>query len=432
MTATRKTTRATEALRAPYRVVEGGGVASARGFSAAGIHAGFKKEAESLDLALVLADAACPTAAVFTKSVFCAAPVLVSREHLGTASFGHARAILMNSGNANASTGQPGIEYVRESTRKAAEAIGCEPREVLMASTGVIGVFMPPGPLEEHIAPLLGCASHAGGHAAARAIMTTDTHPKECAVSYVSADPAYEGREFTVGGMAKGSGMIMPDMATMLAALTTDAPLDPALAYWALKAAADTSFNKVTVDSDTSTNDSCFLMASGQAAPAADGFAPFAEGSPAYCELAGALEAVCISLARQIAADGEGAPRLVTVNLRGAADEADADRAARAIANSPLVKTAVFGHDANWGRIAMAVGKSGARFRQEDVVIDLMGLPVCQGGLSVAFDEKEALRRFEAPEVVIDVDLGAGPAATTVWTCDLTHGYVTINGDYRT
>jgi len=414
------------------QAVAGGGVASAQGFRASGIHAGFKKGDDSLDLALVLADEACPCGAVFTRNAFCAAPVRACREHLGGLSYGLARALVMNSGNANAATGRPGADLVRMVSLEAAKALACAPEEVLVASTGVIGVQMPLEPFTESLGPLAGLASREGGHSAARAIMTTDTRPKECAVTYVSKDPDYEGRRFTVGGMAKGSGMIMPDMATLLVALTTDAPLSPGLAYKALQAAAGKSFNKVTIDSDTSTNDSCFLMASGKAAPVQDGFGAFPEDGLAFAEFAGALERVCVDLARQIAADGEGASRLVTVNLSGAADDADADLAARAVANSPLVKTAVAGHDANWGRIAMALGKSGARFRQEDVAIDFLGIPVCRDGEAVAFDEEEALRRFQAPEAVIDVDLGAGSAKTTLWTCDLTHGYITINGDYRT
>ena len=229
--------------------------------------------------------------------------------------------------------------------------------------------------------------------------------------------------------MSKGSGMIMPNMATMIAVLTTDAPVSAPALHRALVHAVNRSFNKVTVDSDTSTNDSCFLFASGAAAPAGAG--AFDPDGPAFARFQAALVEVCETLARMMAADGEGATRLVTVNVTGAANDADADLAARAVANSPLVKTAVCGRDANWGRIAAAIGKSGAVFRQEDASIDIMGLPVCRGGLAQAFDEDEALRRFEQPEIVIDVDLGAGEARTTVWTCDFTHEYITINGDYR-
>ena len=307
--------------------------------------------------------------------------------------------------------------------------MGCPASEVLVASTGVIGQHLPLEPFASGLPAAVEALSAAGGADAARAIMTTDTRPKECAVTFSGDGIGYEGCVFSVGGMTKGSGMIMPNMATMIAILATDAPVLPRDLRAALKRAVDASFNKVTVDSDTSTNDSCFMMASGQAVP--PGSEPFAPGTPAFERFEAALAAVCESLARQMAADGEGATRLVTVHVTGAATDADADKAARAVANSPLVKTAICGHDANWGRIAAALGKSGARFRQEDAAIDIMGLPVCRGGLTVEFDEDEALRRFERPEVVIDVDLGAGDARTTVWTCDFTHEYITINGDYR-
>ncbi|WP_041238672.1 bifunctional glutamate N-acetyltransferase/amino-acid acetyltransferase ArgJ, partial [Gordonibacter pamelaeae] len=299
----------------------------------------------------------------------------------------------------------------------------------LVASTGVIGEHLPLEPFATGI-PLaaLELSVASGGANAARAIMTTDARPKEAAVTFSGDGIGYDGCTFTVGGMAKGSGMIMPNMATMIAVLTTDAPVRPDALHAALSRAAGRSFNKVTVDSDTSTNDSCFLFSNGGATSST---VPFHPGSPALARFEQALEAVCQNLARQMAADGEGATRLVTVNVTGAATPADADAAARAVANSPLVKTAVYGHDANWGRVAMAIGKSGAAFRQEDAAIDIMGLPVCRGGLTVPFDEDEALRRFENPEIAIDVDLGAGDAATTVWTCDFSHDYVTINGDYR-
>ncbi|MEG0791096.1 MAG: bifunctional glutamate N-acetyltransferase/amino-acid acetyltransferase ArgJ [Gordonibacter sp.] len=410
-----------------------GGVTAARGFRASGIHAGFRKDPGRLDMALVVSDEPCACAAVFTRNVFCSAPVSVSREHLGaqagSPAYGTARAVAVNSGNANAATGEPGLEAARATARMVGEVVGCPEEEVMVASTGVIGEHLPLGPFEEGLPLAAQLLSTDGGADAARAIMTTDTRPKEAAVSFDGAAVGYPGCTFTVGGMAKGSGMIMPDMATMIAVVTTDAPVLPDALHAALAAAADGSFNKVTVDSDTSTNDSCFLLASGVAAPA--DATPFAPGSPAYAAFCAALASVCEDIARQMAADGEGATRLVTVNVSGAANASDADGAARAIANSPLVKTAVCGHDANWGRIAMAIGKSGAAFRQEDAAIDILGLPVCRCGLTVPFDEEEALRRFEQPEIIIDVDLGAGDASTTVWTCDLTHEYITINGDYR-
>ena len=412
------------------RTLPDGGVTSAAGFRAAGIHAGFRKNPERLDYALVATDVPVPTAAVFTTNRFCAAPVTVSRANLAAqkGGCGLVQAVTINSGNANAATGEPGLACARETCNIVSQVIGCEPEQVLVASTGVIGVPLGIDLFETGVPTAFDQLSVAGGADAARAIMTTDTHPKEYALEYESQVLEYVGCTFAVGGMCKGSGMIMPNMATMIAVLTTDAPLTPQAARAALTACVRKTFNKVTVDSDTSTNDTCILMASGSAgadAPAID------EGTPAFDEFVTALAMVCETLARGIAADGEGASKLVTVNVSGAATDADADLAARAIANSPLVKTAIAGHDCNWGRVAMAIGKCGASFEQTDVSIDIMGIPVCRAGLTVPFDEDEALRRFEAPEIVIAVDLGAGSCATTVWTCDLTHEYVSINGDYR-
>ena len=409
--------------------IEGGGVTSALGFKAAGVHAGFRKNPERLDMALVAADEPCACAGVFTQNVFCAAPVTVSREHLEGVSHGMARAVIVNSGIANAATGERGLEAAREMARIAADGLGCTEGEVMVASTGVIGQHLPLEPFKTGVPEAVAALSREGGHDAACAIMTTDTHPKEAAISFQVDAPDYAGCTFTVGGMAKGSGMIMPNMATMISVITTDAPIRDDVLHAALVRAVNVSFNKVTVDSDTSTNDTCLIFASGAAAPGAE---PFAPESAELAAFEAALQAVCVNLARQMAADGEGATRLVTVNVTGAATDADADAAARTVANSPLVKTAITGHDANWGRIAGAVGRSGARFRQEDVSIDIMGLPVCRQGMTVPFDEDEALRRFEDPEIAIDIDLGAGDAKTTMWTCDFSHEYITINGDYRT
>lgn len=412
---------------AQLRFVAGGGVTSAKGFRAAGVHGGFRDDPDRLDMALVVADEPCACAATFTRNVFCSAPVQVSREHLDGCGYGVAQAVVINSGNANAATGEKGLQAARETAMIVGEAIGCPPEEVMVASTGVIGVHLPLEPFRVGVPKAVSALSQEGD-AAARAIMTTDTVPKAAAVRFDGDGIGYPGATFTVGGMAKGSGMIMPNMATMIAVLTTDAPVRDDLLHRCLAQAVGASFNRVTVDSDTSTNDSCFLLASGEAA--AEGYA-FQEGSEALATFQCALDGVCQSLARQMAADGEGATRLVTVSVSGAASPADADIAARTVANSPLVKTAIFGHDANWGRIAAALGRSGAAFAQEDVAITIMGMKVCEGGLTVPFDEDEALRRFEAPEIVIEADLGAGDCSATVWTCDFTHDYVTINGDYR-
>ena len=418
-----------EADASDLTFIEGGGVTSALGFKACGIHAGFRKEQDRLDFALVVADEPAACAATFTQNVFCAAPVQVSRENLDGVSYGTARAVAINSGVANAATGTVGLDTARKTTHIVGDAIGCPASEVLVASTGVIGQQLGCERFETAMPQALEALSREGGADAARAIMTTDTHAKQVAMSFNGDELGYPGCTFTVGGMSKGAGMIMPNMATMIAVVTTDVPVAPDLLHEALVEAVNASFNKITVDSDTSTNDSCFVFASGAAA---SGGPVFAKGTPAYATFARALRVVCATLAREMAADGEGATRLVTVRVAGARNAADADAAARTIANSPLVKTAIFGHDANWGRIAAAAGRSGAQFEQENVSIDIMGIPVCRGGLTVPFDEEEALRRFERPEIDIDVDLGAGEASTMIWTCDFSHEYVTINGDYRT
>lgn len=413
--------------------IDSGGVTSAKGFKAAGIHAGFRRNTSKPDLALVVADEPCATAATFTQNVFCAAPVRFSKSQLahssGNPSYGCAQTIAINSGNANAATGDAGDAVCEEEAALVADAVNCAKDEVLIASTGVIGVQLPMAPFETGLPCAVAALSESGGHDAARAIMTTDTCTKECAVSF-DATEAGLPTTITVGGMAKGSGMIMPNMATMISVVTTDAPVKADVLYRILKTAVNKSFNKVTVDSDTSTNDTCFMLASGKAvAPEAEHIEP---DTPAYDALLTATIAVCESLAKQMARDGEGATKLVNVHVSGAATEADADMCARTIANSPLVKTAIAGHDANWGRIAAAAGRSGAKFQQNNVNISILGIPVCQGGLALVFDEDEALRRFELPEIDIDIDLGAGDFETTIWTCDLTHDYISINADYRT
>ena len=403
-----------------------GGICAAAGISAAGVSAGFRRNPQRLDLALVAADEPCVVAATFTTNRFCAAPVTVSREH---AADGRARAVVLNSGNANASTGEPGLESARAACERVARELGCDADDVLVCSTGVIGVPLPWEPYEAGVPAVVSALAPtaAGAHDAACAVMTTDTYAKE--VSLAGDVPQEGGGTVTVhvGGFVKGSGMIQPNMATMLAVLATDAPLTADAARAALSAAVGESFNKVTVDSDMSTNDTCILLATGAA-----GGEKIDLAHPAYPALAAAVRAACVDLARKIAADGEGATKLVTVTVTGAATDADADTVARAIANSPLVKTAIFGHDANWGRVAAAAGKCGVPFDQYGVDIDFLGVPVCRGGLTVPMDEDDMLRRFEEPEIPITVDLGMGEASTRIWTCDLTRDYVTINGDYRT
>lgn len=404
-----------------------GGVCAAEGIRAAGIVAGFRGDPNRRDLALVAADETCACAATFTKNRFCAAPVQVSREH---AADGRARAVVLNSGNANASTGAPGREVARATAALVARELGCEPCDVLVCSTGVIGLPLSLEHFETGVPAAASVLEHSAeaAHDAARAVMTTDTKPKESAYE---GTIELGGRKATVhvGGFVKGSGMIQPNMATMLSVLSTDAPLTSAAAQAALLSAVRQTFNKVTVDSDTSTNDTCILLATGRACESDESID---ESHPAFAAVASAIRAVCEDLARKIAADGEGATKLVTVDVLGASTQEDADTVARSIANSPLVKTAVFGHDANWGRVAAAAGKCGVAFEQEHVDIDLLGVPVLRSGLPLPMDEDEMLRRFEGPEVRIAIALGEGSAHSRVWTCDLTHEYVTINGDYRT
>lgn len=423
---------------AEITVIENGGVACPAGVYAGGTHAGFRKNPERKDMALLMFKDKCQAAGVFTTNKFCAAPVTVSRKHLGDKGYSNnISAIVINSGNANAATGDKGLAAAEETAELVGKVVGCEPSGVLVASTGVIGQLLDTTPFEAGVPALYKQfqempgedARLPGGHDAACAIMTTDTHPKEYAVSYMATAGSLKDKTITIGGMCKGSGMIMPNMATMICILTTDAPISGEALHQILLDTVKVTFNKVTVDSDTSTNDTCIMVSTNEGCP---GVEPIGLDDESIAEFREAVNAVCQHLAREIAADGEGASKLVTVTVEGAKDDADADLAARAIANSPLVKTAIYGHDCNWGRIAMALGKCGAEFKQEDVDIDIMEMPVCRAGLTVEFDEDEALKRFEAPEITIWADLHAGEAKTTVWTCDLTHEYVTINGDYRT
>lgn len=420
-------------LEAPEGIIpiEAGSVTTPQGFKACGVHAGFRSDPNRLDMALVCASTPVSTAGVFTQNCFCAAPVRFCQTQLDTgapnAYYGSAQAVIINSGNANAATGAQGFERARETATMTAEKLSIDPKDVLVCSTGVIGVQLSIETFNSGLEQAKTQLSFEGGHDAARAIMTTDTYPKTCGCEVILNDAGENPSRCFIGAMTKGSGMIMPNMATMIAIITTDAALTSPDLHRALKEAVAVSFNKVTVDSDTSTNDTCIAMASGLATP--DAY--LKPETAAYDRFVAGLTWVCQSLARTMAADGEGATRLLTVRVSGAATSEDADLAARSVANSPLVKTAIYGHDANWGRIAEALGKSGARFSQGQVAISLMGMPVCAQGLALDFDEEEALRRFEATEILIEADLGAGDAQTTIWSCDLSHEYVRINGDYR-
>ena len=396
-----------------------GGVTTPAGVLASAVHGGFRKDPNRLDVAMVSVEGDnIVSAGTFTRNVFCAAPVQISRAALER---GHGKAVIINSGNANAATGEHGRETARKSQQIAAQALGIASEDMLVASTGVIGVQLDIAPFEQAAPQLVEKLSSEGGHDAACAIMTTDTHPKECAVEIKTPAGIYH-----IGAMCKGSGMIQPNMATMLCVITSDVKLAKGLAKPLLLEAVDASFNKITVDSDTSTNDSVFFFANG-----ASGIDVSDEESLEHFQFRKALRYVCESLARQIAQDGEGATKLVTVLVEGAVDDKQAETAARTIANSPLVKTAIAGHDCNWGRIAAALGRSGIDFEQEKTDIEIMGMPVCRDGLAVEFSEEEALKRFEQDEIVILVNVHAGKGRARIWTCDLTHEYIHINADYR-
>lgn len=403
-----------------------GGICAVAGIRAAGVCANLRGDPQRRDLALVAANETCVCAGVFTQNRFCAAPVQVSREHVAD---GRARAIVLNSGNANASTGEPGLEVARKTAGLVAKELGCAEDQVLVGSTGVIGVPLSLDGFVTGVPAAVRELAHSteASNNAARAVMTTDTVDKQSSyeIKITRADGSVTKAH--VGGFVKGSGMIMPNMATMLCVLATDAPLDAEAAHKALLDAVQETFNKVTVDSDTSTNDTCVLFATGEA-----GGETICVGSPEYACVAAGIRAACEDLARKIAADGEGATKLVTVDVLGAATTEDAEKVARSIANSPLVKTAIFGHDANWGRVAAAAGKCGVDFDQYNVDIDLMGVPVLRAGLPLPMDEEDMLRRFEGPEVPIAISLGEGTSSARMWTCDLTHEYIVINGDYRT
>jgi len=394
-----------------------GGVTAPLGFTAGAVAAGVKKSGKP-DLAIVAAGRAVPAAAVYTTNAVAAAPVVVSRAHTAG---GIIRAAVVNSGNANACTGAQGLADARAMAAAAGEALGCPAGQIVVSSTGVIGLPLPMDLVLPGIAAAASSLDADGGPAAAEAIRTTDTFAKQCAVEFTT-----DGVTYRVGGTAKGSGMIQPNMATMLAFVTTDAPLTPAACDAALRAATNRTFNRITVDSDTSTNDMCLLMASGDA-----GGAVIDTAGPRFADVLEAVHHVCGELARMIVRDGEGATKFVEVTVQGAASEADAELAAFAIANSPLCKTAIFGGDANWGRVAMAIGKSGARVDPNAFDVVFAGIPTCVAGAALAFDEEAAATALAKSDVDVLVDLHVGDGTATVWTCDLSYEYVRINGEYR-
>lgn len=395
-----------------------GGVTAALGFSAGTALAEIKRKLKR-DIAVIYSAVPASVAGVFTVNKVKAAPVLVTMER---AAKGKAQALVVNSGNANACNGEQGVRDALAMAAEAAAALGVPEDHVLVSSTGVIGVNMPMDKVLPGVREAAGALAADGGALAAEAIMTTDTYPKEAAVQFELG-----GRMVTVGGMAKGSGMIHPNMATMLSFITTDAAISPESLRQALKYAVDLSFNMITVDGDTSTNDMVLAMANGLAGN--DGIVK--EGRE-YTLFREALAEVCACLAVAVARDGEGATKLIEVEVRNAETEVDARLAAKSVAASSLVKAAVFGKDANWGRVVCAAGYSGANFDPERIDVYLGDVQVARDGGSVRFSEERALEILGMDTVKFILDFKTGSCGATAWGCDLSYDYVRINADYRT
>jgi glutamate N-acetyltransferase/amino-acid N-acetyltransferase len=409
----------------PFEIIQGkkGNITAVPGFEAAGVACGLKTTGNR-DLALIYTPNRCTAAGVFTQNRFPAAPVLYDQKALARNPAG-IRAVAINSGCANACTGEPGLANAHQMAKLAGEALGVAPESVLIMSTGVIGQPLAMEKVAQGIAAAASALSATGGHEAARAIMTTDTRPKAIAVRLALA-----GRTVTIGGMCKGAGMIHPNMATMLGLVATDAVVEADLLAQALRQAVSRSFNRITVDGDTSTNDTVLLLANGASGveiASPDSLAVFGN----------ALTAVCTELAQMIVRDGEGATKFVELVVTGARAESEALAIAQTIATSALVKTAFAGSDANWGRILAAAGRAGVSFAQDRVALwvsagQTNSVQLVAGGTPLPYSEAEATFVFSQPEFQVHLDLDLGDEKATVWTCDLTHDYVTINADYRT
>ncbi len=385
-----------------------------KGFIASGVRAGIRKKRP--DLGLIVAEDGATAAAVFTKNKFQAAPVVLSKAALKK-SGGRVKAVVINAGCANAVTGKQGLAAARRVRARAAELLRCNAEEVFLASTGVIGVVLPDQKVREALPEAVLRLSIGGIDALSRAILTTDIGPKLAQASF-----NIDGKRGRIVGVAKGAGMIHPNMATMLSFITTDAALTPSDLHRELKAAVDVSFNAISVDGDTSTNDTVLLMASGKL------------GNDTNAELDDfrrALTYVCRQLAWLIVRDGEGATRVMELEVTGARSERDAKLAAHAIATSPLVKTALHGGDPNWGRIVAAIGRSGARFSIRKVSLTAGNIALVRDGEPASYREKDAARVFSRERVPLHVDLGGGSARTVILSSDLGHDYVSLNADYR-
>ncbi|MBP7753096.1 MAG: bifunctional glutamate N-acetyltransferase/amino-acid acetyltransferase ArgJ [Veillonella sp.] len=402
----------------PIKINDPAGVTFAKGFKAAGIVAGLKKSGNK-DLALIYTETPAAVAGTFTQNKVAAAPVHVSKL---TVKNGTAHAVISNAGCANACTGDEGLKNAHIMGEVTAKTLGCKPEEVIVGSTGVIGVQLPMDTITAGIPKVAAELSPTGSADASAAILTTDTKSKTATATFTVG-----GKEVHIGGIAKGSGMIRPNMATMLCYITTDLAITPALLQKALSAAVNLSFNMISVDGDMSTNDMCIVLANGLA-----GNDIIDTENEDFETVKEVLKNITIELAKQIAADGEGAGKFITINIHNAVDFNDAKTVGMAVANSPLVKTAFFGEDPNWGRIICAVGYSGANMVPEKTTLSIGGIPIFTKGMGTDYDEA-ALRAIMAEhDIVVDIDLNQGTESATVWTCDLTYGYVKINGEYHT
>ena len=399
-----------------------GGVTAPSGFNAAGIHCGIRKNKSKKDLALIVAETPCTAAAVYTQNLVKGAPLLVTQRNLKN---GRAQVVVCNSGNANTCNAD-GVEKAEKMCALTAQALGLNAADVIVASTGVIGQVLPLEPIEQGIPPLTAALSSTGGGDAADAIMTTDTIRKQFALSVEIG-----GKTVTLGGMAKGSGMIHPNMATLLCFITTDCAISAPMLQEALMQANGVSFNMVSVDGDTSTNDMASIMASGLA-----GNAEITEKNADFTAFTSALTALMTALSKEIARDGEGATKLLICRVAGGKTDADAQGIAKAVICSSLFKAAMFGADANWGRVLCAIGYAGCAVDIDNVDVSFSSdkgvITVCKKGAGLDFDEDTAKKILSENEITIDITLHDGSASAEAFGCDLTYDYVKINGDYRT
>jgi len=399
-----------------------GGVCAAKGFSASGVHCGIRKNRTKKDLSLIFSEVPAAAAAVYTTNLVKGAPLIVTKEHIKN---GQAQAMICNSGNAN-TCNENGIEIAEAMCAALGQTLGIAPQDVIVASTGVIGQPLPLGPIVAGIGPLVKGLSPAGHTDAAEGIMTTDTVLKEVAVEFTAG-----GKTCHLGGMAKGSGMIHPNMATMLVFITTDTAISSAMLQKALSTDVRATFNMVSIDGDTSTNDMVSILANGMA-----GNTPITADGDDFNAFMQALNTVTVALCRLLAGDGEGATKLLECQVTGAADLDTAKTVAKSVICSSLLKAAMFGADANWGRVLCAIGYSGADVDVHRVDVAFKSaagtVEVCRGGNGVDFSEEIAKKVLSEKEIVIAVELNSGKAVSTAWGCDLTYDYVKINGDYRT